>query len=99
MLIPTVGHVGMIAQGIMIAQHVLIKQQDTSLQQLDLIQWEDPSKIKNTLSGAGRIGSNKQIILKRKRLQQQQPQCNINTNNNNNNKYNILHDDTLEEYG
>jgi hypothetical protein len=28
--------------------------------------------------------------------QQQQPQCNISTNNN---KYNILQDDTLEEYG
>jgi hypothetical protein len=36
---------------------------------------------------------------KKKQQQQQQPQCNISTNHNNNNKYNILQDDTLEEYG
>jgi hypothetical protein len=74
MQIPTVGHVDMIAPAIMIVQHVLIKHQDTNRQQPDLIQWEDPSKIKNTRSGTEKVGSNKQIILKRKRLTQQQKQ-------------------------
>jgi hypothetical protein len=71
---PTVGHVGMIAPVIMIVQHVLIEHQDTNLQRPELIQWEDPSKIKNTPSGTEKVGSNKQIILKRKRLTQQQKQ-------------------------
>jgi hypothetical protein len=74
MPIPTVGHVGMIAPVIMIVQHVLIEHQDTNRQRPALIQWEDPSEIKNTLSGTEKVGSNKQIILKRKRLTQQQKQ-------------------------
>jgi hypothetical protein len=72
LMIPTFGYVGMIAQVIMIVQHVPIKQQDTNLRRPALIQWEDPSKIKNTLSGTEKVGSNKQIILKRKRLTRQQ---------------------------
>jgi hypothetical protein len=38
---------------------------------------------------------------KQQQQQQQQPKCNISTNNNNNNnnQYNILQNDTLEEYG
>jgi hypothetical protein len=39
------------------------------------------------------------LAKKQQQQQQQQPQCNISTNNNNNNKYNILQNDTLEEYG
>jgi hypothetical protein len=74
MRIPTAGHVGMIVQRIMIVQHVIIKHQDTNLQRPDLIQWEDPSKTKNTLSGTEKFGSNKQIILRQKRLTHQQKQ-------------------------
>jgi hypothetical protein len=38
-------------------------------------------------------------LSKKQQQQQRQPQCNISTNHNNDNKYNILQDDTLEEYG
>jgi hypothetical protein len=72
MRIPTAGHMGMIVQRIMTVQHVIIKHQDTNLQRPDLIQCEDPSKIKKTLSGTEKVGSNKQIILRRKRLTHQQ---------------------------
>jgi tRNA A-37 threonylcarbamoyl transferase component Bud32 len=74
MLIPTVEHVGMIVQRIMIVQHVIMKHQDINLQQPELIQWEDPQKTKNSQNGTDVVGSNKQIILKRKRLIQQQKQ-------------------------
>ena len=57
MLTPTVGHVGMIAQEIMIETHVIIKQQDIKMQQQELIQWEAPQKIKNTQNENDVVGS------------------------------------------
>jgi hypothetical protein len=64
----------MIVQGIMIVKHVTTKQQDIKTQQLELIQWEAPQKTKNTQNGNDVVGSNKQTILKGKRLSQQQKQ-------------------------
>ena len=54
---PTVGHVGMIAQEIMIETHVIIKQQDIKMQQPELIQWEAPQKIKNTQNENDVVGA------------------------------------------
>jgi hypothetical protein len=69
----TVGPMVMIVQRIMTADHVSIKHLATKYQQQVELQWEGPSKIKNSpnerIDG---VGSNKQIILKRKRLTQQQ---------------------------
>ena len=62
MLTPTVGHVGMIAQEIMIETHVIIKQQDIKMQQPELIQWEAPQKIKNTQNENDVVGSYKHFL-------------------------------------
>jgi hypothetical protein len=71
----TVGPMVMIVQRTMIAYHVNIRHLVTKYQQQVGLQWEGPSKIKNSPNGRiDGVGSNKQIILKRKRLIQQQKQ-------------------------
>jgi hypothetical protein len=71
----TVGPMVMIVQRTMTADHVIIKHLVIKYQQQVGLQWEVPSKIKNSPSGRiDGVGSNKQIILKRKRLTQQQKQ-------------------------
>jgi hypothetical protein len=71
----TVGPMVMIVQRTMTADHVIIKHRVIKYQQQVVLQWEVPSKIKNSPNGRiDGVGSNKQIILKRKRLTQQQKQ-------------------------
>jgi hypothetical protein len=65
----------MIVQRTMTAGHVITKHLVTKYQQQVVLQWEVLSKTKNSPNGRiDGVGSNKQIILKRKRLTQQQKQ-------------------------
>jgi hypothetical protein len=69
----TVGDMAMIVPKSMTVGHARTDNQDIKKQQLVVIQWAVQSKIKKSQNGRiDGVGSNQQIILKRKRLTLQQ---------------------------
>jgi hypothetical protein len=71
----TVGDMDMIVLKSMTVGHARTDNQAIKKQQLVVIQWVVQSKINNSQNGRiDGVGSNKQIILKRKRLTLQQKQ-------------------------